>query len=189
MASPDGLIRTRRESGIARQAGHLGYPIMDLGVLFIVVNSLVFGNVRRTADKLIAAAMAAMVVADFAYGVQILHGTYSTGNPIDAGWLIRYVLLGVAALHPSMATVPTRSPEALHRRRWTDPAADGHHPDRVDLARHRQPGDLLGVDGARRRLVTAAARAPDGHRRAARRGRTPRCSCDQQPADVLARPR
>src|SRR5664279_2600451 len=99
----------------------MAYPMMDIGVLFIVVNSLVFGGVRRPADKLVAVAVMAMVVADFVFDVQILHGSYTWGDPIDAGWLINYVLLGVAALHPSMATVLPPAPAAvdqLHRRRW-----------------------------------------------------------------------
>ena len=29
-------------------------------------------------------------------------GTYETGQPLDAGWLLFYVLFGTAALHPSM---------------------------------------------------------------------------------------
>ena len=94
------------------------YPVMDIGVLFIVVNSLAFSRVRRSAEKLIAGGMAAMVIADFVYDIQILHGSYSVGNPVDAGWLISYVLLGVAALHPSMATVLPPAAEQLHRRRW-----------------------------------------------------------------------
>ena len=96
----------------------MAYPVMDLGVLFLVVNSLLFAGVRRTCDKLIAAAIAVMVVADFVYDVQVLHGTYATGNAVDAGWLISYVLLGAAALHPSMATDAPPRPEDLHRRRW-----------------------------------------------------------------------
>src|SRR5664279_3837755 len=36
----------------------MAYPMMDIGVLFIVVNSLVFGGVRRPADKLVAVAVA-----------------------------------------------------------------------------------------------------------------------------------
>ncbi len=96
----------------------MAYPVMDLGVLFILINSLVFGRARRTSEKLIAAGMLAMVVADFVYDIQILHGTYEVGAPVDAGWLICYVLLGAAALHPSMATVQPPEPERLHRRRW-----------------------------------------------------------------------
>lgn len=97
----------------------MAYPVMDIGVLFIVVNSLVFRGMRRPADKLIALAVVAMVTADFGYDVLILHGNYSVGNPLDAGWLIDYVLIGAAALHPSMATVlPPAAADHLHRRRW-----------------------------------------------------------------------
>ena len=97
----------------------MAYPIMDLGVLFIVVNSIVFGGMRRPTDKILAGGIAVMVIADFVYDALILRGSYSVGNPIDAGWLISYVLFGVAALHPSMATVlPPAADEPLHSRRW-----------------------------------------------------------------------
>ena len=81
----------------------LAYPVMDIGILFIVLQGLLFGAARRPVHWLLATAMMAMLVADFAYDVMTRHGSYTTGNPIDAGWLINYVLLGAAALHPSMA--------------------------------------------------------------------------------------
>ncbi|HEX4507766.1 MAG TPA: EAL domain-containing protein [Alphaproteobacteria bacterium] len=96
----------------------MAYPVMDIGLLFLVVNSLVFGRDRRVAAKLIAASMGAMVVADFVYDIQILHGSYAVGNLIDAGWLISYVLLGAAALHPSMASSPAPVSDGTQRRRW-----------------------------------------------------------------------
>jgi diguanylate cyclase (GGDEF)-like protein len=48
--------------------------------------------------------MVSMVVGDFAYDLLSLHGAYSVGNPVDAGWLIAYVLIGVAALHSAQGS-------------------------------------------------------------------------------------
>ncbi len=79
------------------------YPIMDIGVLFIVFRALLAGTARRAADKIVILAVAAMLVADFIYDILQLHGSYQTGNLIDAGFLLNYVLLAVAALHPTMA--------------------------------------------------------------------------------------
>jgi diguanylate cyclase (GGDEF)-like protein len=96
----------------------MGYPIMDIGVLFIVVSGLLSSTGRRPVDTLIGLAMASMMVADFGYDILVLHGAYQTGNLIDAGWLISYVLMGVAALHPSVAVDPgARPPRGETRRR------------------------------------------------------------------------
>jgi diguanylate cyclase (GGDEF)-like protein len=99
---------------------NLAYPALDLGVLFIVLQGLLFGGARRGVHRLIAAAMVAMVVSDFVYDVLELHGSYVAGNPVDAGWLVNYVLVGAASLHPSMARpmatrAPARRPGAARR--------------------------------------------------------------------------
>ncbi|MHB1599246.1 MAG: putative bifunctional diguanylate cyclase/phosphodiesterase [Acidimicrobiales bacterium] len=93
---------------------NLAYPALDLGVLFIVLQGLLFGGARLGVHRLIAVAMVAMVVSDFVYDVLELHGSYSAGNPVDAGWLANYVLVGAAALHPSMAL--RRGEKAFARR-------------------------------------------------------------------------
>ncbi len=74
------------------------YPVMDLGVLYIVVRGLLFRRDKSLPLKLLAAAMGFMLVADFLYDLLSLHGAYVTGSPVDAGWLISYTLIGVAAL-------------------------------------------------------------------------------------------
>ena len=81
----------------------LAYPIMDIALLFILFRALLFGESRRTFHKLLAAAMIVMFVGDFIYDLLVLHNGYDTGNPSDALFLIEYVLIGVAALHPSVA--------------------------------------------------------------------------------------
>src|SRR6185437_5488670 len=55
------------------------------------------------ADKLIIVAITAMMIGDFVYDVLVLRGWYTVGNPVDAAFLINYVLIATAALHPSMA--------------------------------------------------------------------------------------
>src|SRR5664280_1057124 len=52
------------------------------------------------------------------YAKMSLDGTYAVGQLVDAGWLLGYVALGVAALHPSMA-LPRAEPAAQDARRTT----------------------------------------------------------------------
>ena len=95
----------------------LAYPMMDLGVVFIVVGALLYGVARRSSDKLIIAAITAMLVGDFVYDVLVLRGAYTVGNPVDAAFLVNYVLIAVAALHPSMAQA-LATDDGTESRRW-----------------------------------------------------------------------
>ena len=95
----------------------LAYPMMDLGVVFIVVGALLYGVARRSSDKLIIAAITAMLIGDFVYDVLVLRGSYTVGNPVDAAFLVNYVLIAVAALHPSMAQA-LATDDGTAGRRW-----------------------------------------------------------------------
>lgn len=97
----------------------LAYPVMDIAILFVVVRGLMFRIARRPVHRLLAGSLLSMLVGDFIYDVLVQHGSYSTGNPVDAGWLISYVLVATAALHPSVADLPGESSRltALDQRR------------------------------------------------------------------------
>ena len=81
----------------------LAYPVMDIGVLFLVASAMMSSGLRRGADTLLAAAVSVMLVADFVYDLLVLHSSYTSGSPIDAAFLLNYVLLAAAAAHPSVA--------------------------------------------------------------------------------------
>jgi diguanylate cyclase (GGDEF)-like protein len=104
--------------GVFGELVTLAYPVMDLGLLFILLRSMVFGSSRLTAHRILAAAFTCTLVADSAYDYMVQQGTYATGNIIDAGWLLNYVLMAVAALHPSAAEpVPVDAADPISRRR------------------------------------------------------------------------
>ncbi|MEW6638446.1 MAG: PAS domain S-box protein, partial [Actinomycetota bacterium] len=54
---------------------------------------------------LLSGGVAAMLGADTLYAIRELAGTYHTGELTDAGWLLSYLAMGAAALHPSMSRV------------------------------------------------------------------------------------
>ncbi len=97
----------------------MAYPVMDLGVLSAVAGALLWGSARRRSDQLLVAAVAVMLAFDFVYELQTLHGTYYSESPVNAGFLLNYVLIAAAALHPSMGAAPggVEGPD-LQRRRW-----------------------------------------------------------------------
>jgi diguanylate cyclase (GGDEF)-like protein/PAS domain S-box-containing protein len=83
----------------------IGYPLGDILMLGVAVRMAVGGGRRAPAYYMVIAAIAAVLITDSIYGWIQLHGTYTPGDPLDGGWILYYVLLGAAALHPSMATV------------------------------------------------------------------------------------
>ena len=87
------------------------YPILDVAIIGIVVRQLLAGLDRNPSSLLLAAGLAAFTLADLAFANASLDGSYSTGDVIDAGWLVGYVGIAAAALHPAMA----RSPDPLRR--------------------------------------------------------------------------
>ena len=86
---------------------NMAYPIMDIALVFIVFRTLLFRRSQSASLRLLAASMSVMFVADFTYDLLVLHNSYTTGNAVDGLYLLEYVLIAAAALHPSMAT--TRS--------------------------------------------------------------------------------
>ena len=88
----------------------LAYPVMDLGVLAVALRLLIGAEVRGRSFFLLAGSLTLLLAADVTYGLQQLAGVYSAGNFVDVMWLGYYLLLGAAALHPSMSTMTQHSP-------------------------------------------------------------------------------
>ncbi len=84
------------------KAVSIAYPVADLLVFGVAVRLLVVPGARPVSYYLLAASLLVVLATDSAYVLMQLTGTYSTGNVLDATWLGSYVLLGAAALHPSM---------------------------------------------------------------------------------------
>jgi diguanylate cyclase (GGDEF)-like protein len=84
----------------------LAYPVMDIALVFVVCRALLFGTYARPVHRILAAALIVMFVADFTYDLLALHNAYATGNPVDGLFLFNYLLMGVAALHPSVVGRP-----------------------------------------------------------------------------------
>jgi diguanylate cyclase (GGDEF)-like protein len=88
----------------------LAYPVMDL-VLFAAVFWLIFGTGRRSASFfLLSASLLAIFTADTLYAWQQAHVLYRAGNFLDAIWLGGNLMLGAAALHPTMRRLGERAP-------------------------------------------------------------------------------
>src|SRR3954447_16625106 len=80
----------------------VAYPLGDILLLAAAIRLAVDTGKRLPAFYLLASAIVALLVTDFAYGVVTLHGAYHGQVMLDIGWISFYLLWGAAALHPSM---------------------------------------------------------------------------------------
>jgi len=99
-------------SGIVAAA----YPFLDV-VQIAVLAHLLLGGRRTPAVIFLGVGFAASLVADIVFAMLTLEGTYQVGQLVDAGWLLGYVAMGTAALHPSMAISAAR-PSTEKASQW-----------------------------------------------------------------------
>ncbi len=98
-------------SGLAK-AISIGYPLQDVLLVATVATLLI--TVRRSpAVVLLGVAALSLFLADVAYGLIRLHGSWQVGGPVDVGWIVFYAGAGAAALHPSMLSLT--EPKVLPR--------------------------------------------------------------------------
>jgi diguanylate cyclase len=96
----------------------LSYPVGDVVVIAMVVLTVVKRSAYTRTLTLLGLGTAAMAVADSGFVYLTSAGRYSTGDPIDAGWISAFLLIMVAAVtaprgRASHATVVERRPHGL----------------------------------------------------------------------------
>jgi len=97
------------------KATAMSYPLMDLLLIAFAVR-LVMGGRRSPALGLLTLGAVALFVTDAIYGWLLLNSGYDPGHgPLEAGWAAFYILLGAAALHPSMRGLSDRAPDGETR--------------------------------------------------------------------------
>jgi diguanylate cyclase (GGDEF)-like protein len=77
------------------------YPVMDLIVFAMLVRFAVASAHRTKATHILLASFTLLLVADVVYALGLAAGTYAFGGPTDGLWMSSYLLIGVAATHPS----------------------------------------------------------------------------------------
>jgi diguanylate cyclase (GGDEF)-like protein len=108
----------------ATGAAVLAYPFLDLLIVTMAVRLAVATRALSRAQQFILLAVVVILTADVAYFVASMTGGGWAGSTFSAlGWLLFLLLLGAAALHPSMAVEPEPGADASHPRRgagrWT----------------------------------------------------------------------
>ena len=92
----------------------LVYPAFDLLLVGVLVRLLLTSARRNAAYLLLSIAFFCQLMADTFYSLSILNNTFSFSHPLIAAYMLSYVFLGAAALHPAVGRV---SPEIGGSRR------------------------------------------------------------------------
>ncbi len=95
---------------VLARAVSLAYPAADLLLLAVLLRLTTGRGDRPPAYRLFVAAVGATLVGDVVYGFMELTVGYTTGDPIDAAWMLMYAFAGAAALHPTMTDMSRLSP-------------------------------------------------------------------------------
>lgn len=93
---------------IAEQAVWVVYPMMDVLLVAVAVRLMVIPARRTIPLQLLIGSLVFLLVGDAAHGATKLLGIAERGGPVDTIALVSYVLLGCAALHPSVRSVSVR---------------------------------------------------------------------------------
>ena len=89
----------------------ISYPLMDLLLLAVAARLLVGPGARAPAYHFIGLSLMLYLIADTVYAALKLADAYESGHPVDAVYMLSYVLIGVAALHPSMPVLSEPGPD------------------------------------------------------------------------------
>jgi diguanylate cyclase (GGDEF)-like protein/PAS domain S-box-containing protein len=85
----------------------IAYPLLDILVISVVARLALGGGARSGALVLLTCGLSSNLVADVTYVFVELNGAYAEYGVLDGTWLLAYVLIGTAAVHPTMAHLST----------------------------------------------------------------------------------
>jgi signal transduction histidine kinase len=88
----------------------IAYPLGDLLLLAVAVRLWRTGGSGALASRLLILGLFVLTAVDTVYSLSLLNGGWQIGGPVDAGWILYYLALGLAALHPSMVSLSEPAP-------------------------------------------------------------------------------
>ena len=91
------------------------YPVLDLGMLAVTVMLLFAPGSRPPSFALLLGTLALALASDTVYLRRAVAGTFTGSAVNEALWMAGDLLLGAAALHPSMRELTARAPRGTDR--------------------------------------------------------------------------
>jgi signal transduction histidine kinase len=107
--APDLLLSQRLVS--------IAYPLCDVLLVAVAVRMWRTGGHASAASRLLTLGLVALLAADTVYGLSLLSGGWDAGGPVDATWIVFYLGVGLAALHPSMVSLSEPTPPSTRLTR------------------------------------------------------------------------
>jgi diguanylate cyclase (GGDEF)-like protein/PAS domain S-box-containing protein len=112
-------IAASTDSTLDQKLVALAYPVFDLALLIVVVRLALGAGKWRPSLYLMVAGVLAMLAADSGYSYVGVQGiVYAQYGLLELGWGAFYLLWGIAALHPSMASLTVKVVDATRRPSW-----------------------------------------------------------------------
>jgi len=100
------------ESNLLTKLTAMSYPFMDVLLIAAAVRLAVGVGRRAPAFMLMMAAILSLFATDAIYGWLLLGPGYDPGSgSLELGWIVFYVVFGMAALHPSMTALSEPAPD------------------------------------------------------------------------------
>ncbi|MGH9150203.1 MAG: hypothetical protein ACRD0F_07675, partial [Acidimicrobiales bacterium] len=93
----------------------VAHPVLDVAFLAFIARLAAGRGARPPAARLLATGFVLLLATDVVYATMELGGGYHQGSWVDGGWLAYYVLLGAAALHPTMRALSEPAPDGRVR--------------------------------------------------------------------------
>jgi diguanylate cyclase (GGDEF)-like protein len=100
------------ELGVLGRIVAIAYPVADLFLVLVLARLVLSRGPRPRAFWLLLGGLSVNLLADAVYAVPSVNAHYAADNPLETLYLLGYVLLGAAALDPSMVDVATPGPDA-----------------------------------------------------------------------------
>ncbi len=106
------LVSMQNDAPFLERFLSLAYPAGDLLILWALLVLLYNGSSLQYKPPilLLGAGTLAMIVADGAFSIQSLSDTYVSGNMVDIGWAISYLLFGLAGITQAAAVQSNLQP-------------------------------------------------------------------------------
>jgi signal transduction histidine kinase len=96
----------------------IAYPVMDIVLLAVAVRLWRAGSQATAAFRLLTVSLLILLIADTVYGLSQLTVGWVPGGAIDLGWVLFFLSMGAAALHPSMRSLSEPAAAPTPRLSW-----------------------------------------------------------------------
>jgi two-component system cell cycle response regulator len=110
------LVRplTVGEGSVLEKAVSVAYPAMDMLLIAIALRLTLGVGARTVSYFLLVGSLVMTLLTDVVYAILTAQNLYAnTDTWLEWGWLVAYLLMGAAALHPSMRSLDNRAAVAL----------------------------------------------------------------------------